>query len=258
MKLENKVILMVGASQGIARAMALQLAGRNNTLILTARNLDGLKEVKKEIEALGSVCDIHAADAADEKLAAKIVKQSVKSHGRLDVAILNAGGAWPVVLPESTVAELKHIIEWNVHTVLNYFMPAMQQMKTQPEGGIIAQTNSLAGFQGLPFTAAYSGAKAAMRNFFDGARVELKKFNIRLVTLCPGFVSTRAHEKGEAPTPFIITPEKAAKIMVKAIEKEKRTRLFPLILALGTRLGAFMPAFITDFIFSKQKLNTQN
>ena len=254
MQLHNKVILLVGASHGIGRAMALQLAKRNNSLVITARNPEGLDSTKKEVEALGSSCDVFSADAHDEKLAEEIVSVTARKHGRIDVGIINVGGAWPIRLTESNASELKEIVEWNVHTVINYFVPLMRQMREQEDGGVIAQTNSLAGFQGLPFTAVYSGAKGAMRNFFDGARVELKPHNIRLVTLCPGFVSTRAHEKSNAPTPFIIPPEKAARTMLKAIEKEKRTRLFPFPLAAITTMGGMLPAFVRDKILAAQEL----
>ena len=80
MKLDNKVILIVGASHGIARSIALKLAARNNKLVLTARKLDGLKAVKKEVEALGAECDIHSADALNEKLASLLLMYNPKLH----------------------------------------------------------------------------------------------------------------------------------------------------------------------------------
>ena len=255
MRLEEKVILVVGASQGIARALVLQLSASKNSFFLTARNSNELKAIQSEVQKNGSECETMVADALDSEKAKKVIDTAVQAFSKIDIALINAGGAWPVEIDRADPRESRQIFEMNTAPVLNYFFPIVEQMMKQPEGGIIAQTNSLAGFQGLPFSAAYSGSKASMRIFFDGARIELKKHKIRLVTLCPGFVSTRAHDKGEAPTPFIISPEKAARYMRKAISREKKQKTFPLPLAFATFMGRFTPRFLSEFILSRQKLN---
>ena len=76
--------------------------------------------------------------------------------------------------------------------------------KKQVMGGIIANTNSLAGFLGLPMQGQYSAAKAACRIFLDTARIELKPYNIKVLTICPGFVNTDKNKRDGIPKPFSV------------------------------------------------------
>ena len=93
-------------------------------------------------------------------------------------------------------------------------------MKTQDTGGIIANTNSLAGFLGIPMQGQYSAAKAACRIFLDTARIELEPFNIRVLTICPGFVNTEKNKEDGIPKPFSMGEEDAAQHILKALKLE--------------------------------------
>ena len=93
-------------------------------------------------------------------------------------------------------------------------------MKSQGHG-LIAHTNSLAGFLGLPMQGPYSAAKAAGRILMDTCRIELKPFGIKFVSIYPGFVATDRIAGNGIPSPFVITEIDAAKHIIRALEKEK-------------------------------------
>lgn len=253
MRLTDKSILVVGASHGIGRAVAEKLARKGNRVAITGRNQDTLDAAQKEIQRLGENirCITFASDALNEKQAADVVKETAKQFGGIDVALINVGGAKALRVAKAEVKEITKTMNINYHACINSFVPLVEVMKHQPNGGIIAHTNSLAGFQGLPLSSHYSASKAAMRIFLDAARIELRKHKIRICTLCPGFVATRSHDDGKVPTPFIISPEKAAKKMVRAIARERRVKTFPWQLALATYIGTKVPKFILEPIMAK-------
>jgi len=251
MKLERKIILIVGASQGIGAALAYALAPKNNTIIVVARRLHKLEEVKAKVEQLGSKCHCIAADALDRERAAEVVREVVTKFGQIDVGILNVGGGDGAFTDQLSAKEITDFMEWNYHSMIHYFSPLVAYMKLQKIGGQIVHMNSLAGFTPAPFMGHYGSTKAACRMFLDTARVELKDENIRITTLCPGFMDTPAMEKNDKPTPFIMTASYAATKMIKAIEREKKTYLFPFPLAFATRFGQVLPKALKELIFGK-------
>ncbi len=251
MKLINRRVLIAGGSHGIGRAVAVELARRGNDVCISARNKEALEEIRSEIMSLGRKCETYVADATDKSESKRVVEAAARAMGEIDVALLNVGGAKALKLHKATVEDITQTMNVNYDTLIHYFVPLVEQMKKQKEGGIIANTNSLAGLQGLPRSSHYSASKAAARIFLDAARIELKEHNIRTVTVCPGFVATRAHEKSKVPTPFIISPEKAARKIVKAIASERPVKTFPWQLAAATYVGLKMPRWLSDFVLRK-------
>jgi len=139
----------------------------------------------------------------------------------------------------------------NYDSMVNFFCPLVQQMKTQDSGGIIANTNSLAGFIGLPAQGQYSAAKSACRIFLDTARIELKQFNIRVLTLCPGFVVTERNKHSGLPKWLTMSTDQAAQHILKALKSETKEYLFPASLKMAVVAGRVLPRFLLDKILSK-------
>ncbi len=139
----------------------------------------------------------------------------------------------------------------NYDSMINYFCPLVRQMKTQESGGIIANTNSLAGFQGLPTQGQYSAAKAACRIFLDTARIELKQFNIRVLTLCPGFVITERNKQRGIPKSLTMTMDQAAGYILKGLKNETKEYLFPPTLKSMVVAGNALPRPVREKILSK-------
>ena len=242
MKLQHKTILITGATSGLGRGMALALASGSNVLVVTGRREALLETLRAEIEARGSRCITAAVDATDTKAVAAHLADVIASVGRIDVAILNAGGSKPHVMgtPDASAEELLGNMARNYGSLVNYLCPLIDHMRGHDS--TIAYTSSPAGFFGLPKSGGYSAAKAAGRTLLDSARVELGQSGIRFVTLYPGFTYTDSMDPDAVPFKWLILqPERAVREMLWAIEKGRSHHIFPRRIAWPIRLGRLLP-----------------
>ncbi|MHB8084824.1 MAG: SDR family NAD(P)-dependent oxidoreductase [Dehalococcoidia bacterium] len=251
MELEGKVILITGASSGIGKAVALALSQKHNRIIIVARRKELLSDVAASIEKNGSEALAVAGDAQDEEQAASAVQKAVERFGRIDIALLNIGAGPSLDIANAIPADIKQNMRINYDSMINFFCPLVRQMRTQPDGGIIANTNSLAGFQGLPTQGQYSAAKAACRIFLDTARIELKSYNIRVLTLCPGFVVTERNKQHGIPKSLTMTMEQAAGYILKGLKNETKEYMFPPLMRNLVIAGRSLPQSVREKILAK-------
>ena len=148
MDFDKKVVLVVGASSGMGRVVALKLAAKGALVVATARRADRLAVLEAEIRSRGGHCLAIPADAEDEK-AASGVDSIVARYGRLDAVLLNAGGAPAIDMRKMSAAEVKRYMRSNYDVLVNYLFPILGQMRRQGHG-LVAQTNSLASFVATP------------------------------------------------------------------------------------------------------------
>ncbi|MFE7973110.1 SDR family NAD(P)-dependent oxidoreductase [Streptomyces shenzhenensis] len=226
-RITDRTVLIVGASSGIGAEVARRLAHGANRFVITARRASELAAVAQEIRAAGSACLDIPADARNTQAAADVVAAAVTEYGSVDIALLNAGQGPPMSLDRVSVADVARIMALNYDVVVNYLIPLIEQMRRQPDGGLIAHTNSLAGLMGIPRQGPYSAAKAAARTLIDAARVELAPQGIRFTSIHPGFVATERISGDGLPKPFQISQERAARYVVHALEKEPAQAYFP-------------------------------
>ncbi|MFN7950717.1 MAG: SDR family NAD(P)-dependent oxidoreductase [bacterium] len=226
MKLTGKTILITGASSGLGRAMAVELAKRDNALVVTARREALLVELAHQIEASGSRCLVRAADASDPAAAQAVVAAAVERFGSIDVAVLNAGGTAAQHMTAITAAEVLRTMRTNYDTLVSFLCPLVDHLRER--GGVIAYTGSPAGSFGLPKSGPYSAAKAAGRMLIDTCRIELAHTPIRFVALYPGFTYTEGLDVAEVPSrALVISKERAVREMLGAIERERSHHMFP-------------------------------
>ncbi|MBU2514275.1 SDR family NAD(P)-dependent oxidoreductase [bacterium] len=250
MKLSDKTILVVGASSGIGRIVALQLSKHNNRLIICARRETELKKLVEELEGNESKALSCPCDAKNKLAAASVVEKAVDTYGNIDAALLNLGAGPAFNMSRVTVDEVTENMELNYTTLVNFLVPLIAQMKSQKHG-LIAHTNSLAGFLGLPMQGPYSSAKAACRILMDTCRIELKPFGIRFVSVYPGFVATERVADNGIPAPFEISEKTAARHIIKALTKEKSDYLFPFFTENLIRLALVLPKPVSSFLLTK-------
>lgn len=250
MKLIKKTVLITGASSGIGRQVAEQLSLRENNIVIIARRQALLDEVKRNVEGNGSRCLAIASDALDEASAEQAIAAAIRHFGPIDVALFNIGDGPSFNMATASAAAIKQNMQINYDSMVNFLVPVIQHMK-QEEAGIIAHTNSLAGFLGLPMQGPYSAAKAAGRILLDSCRIELATYNIRVVSLYPGFVATERVADDGIPAPFEISEGKAARHMIKGIEKETSDYLFPMSLKSLITLARILPKSLVGRILSK-------
>lgn len=240
MQLNDKVFLIVGASSGIGKQVAIQAAAEGAVVIISARRHTLLDDVQLEIQAAGGECLALASDALDEIAAEGLVAQIVERYGRIDIALLNVGDGPAFNMSREPSTAVTTNMRINYDTMANYLSPLIQQMKQQG-CGLIAHTNSLAGFIGLPMQGPYSAAKAAARLLMDTCRIELKPFGIKFLSLYPGFVATDRVADDGIPAPFEMTEQQAADHVLYAIKKQKQDYLFPISLRWLIRLARVLP-----------------
>lgn len=254
MDYHGKVILITGASSGIGRATALKLASHGNRIVLTARRKALLKEVAAEIIQAGSEAIYFPGDATDAKLAEKIVRETVRRYGRIDMAILNIGAGPASNTLTAPVEKILGCMRANYDTMVNFFVPVLRQMRAQQTPAMIAQVNSLASYFGLPMQGDYTAAKAAGRIFLETARMELKHFGVKHIhiqTIHPGFVAAGHSGKDATPAPNQISAEQAADYILRGIKNEVPENRFPFGTALATRIGRIAPLWLKTWILLK-------
>jgi len=204
MKIQGRWALVTGASSGIGRDFARELARRGAHVVLVARRAKRLEEVAAEIraefsvEAEVEVADLHAPDAATA------LQSRLVARGRsIDVLVNNAGFAMHGNFLEQDPARVREMIALNV-TALTEMTRVFAQDMAAREGGHVVQVASIAGLTPLPSYAVYSGTKAYVVNFSESIAWELKEHDVAITLVLPGTTWTEFFEVagGEASTPY--------------------------------------------------------
>lgn len=239
--------MITGASSGIGRGLALELAKRGAKVGLVARRADLLEEIAREIEANGGQAlplpgDVQNADsmkAVADKLAA--------GFGPVDILIANAGIGATRHAAEMQAAEMTRVVNVNVIGVINSVAAVVPSMVARRSGHLVA-ISSLAAYRGLPKSAAYCGSKAAVSALFESLRLDLASKHIDVTIIHPGFIKTPLTSGRGAKMPFLLELDDAVQRMANAIEKRRKRFSFPWQLATIVRLGLIMPIKVYDQI----------
>jgi NADP-dependent 3-hydroxy acid dehydrogenase YdfG len=185
--IEDKVVVITGASSGLGEAAARRLARDGAKLVLGARRLDRLQALAEEL-ALGKDVAVQT-DVTQCEQVKRLVEHAVQTHGRIDVIINNAGLMPHSPLDRGKVADWDRMIDVNLKGVLYGIAAALPHMKAQNSGHII-NVSSVAGHKVRPGSAVYAATKSAVRVISEGLRQEVKPYNIRTTIISPGAVAT--------------------------------------------------------------------
>ncbi len=245
MLLTSKTTMIIGASSGTSRQVALQLSERNNNIVILARRENLLTFLSEAITRNGSQCLPIAAEQME-----KAIELAIDTFSTIDAALINVGDGPSFDMASTTADEVLHNMAINYNTLVYSLLPLIAVMKKQNHG-LIAHTNSLAGFLGLPRQGPYSAAKAAGRILMDTCRIELAPWNIKFLSVYPGFVATERVSSDGIPAPFEISESSAAKHIIHAMEKEKHDYLFPFSLRWLIRLARVLPKPLVASITKK-------
>ena len=255
----KNVCWITGASSGIGAALAIEMAGRGNVLLLSARNEDALRTVQKQCYATGaSEDDIHLLplDVTDELAIKNAVADVMRDIGRIDLLINNAGISQRSICLDTDMATYRRLFEVDVFGQIALTKAILPHMIAQ-ESGHIAVTASVAGKIGVPLRTGYCAAKHAMMGFFDALRAEVAQHNIQVSTIVPGFIHTNLAKnalKGDgsafAQTDSDIAngmaADKAATIIAQGLAKQKKE------IPVGEGLemvGLYLKRFFPSIIF---------
>lgn len=247
MRLRGAVLLVCGASSGIGREVALQAAGRASTIVVMGRRRALLEELATEIEAKGSRAIAIPVDASDPAAARTAVEQAAEAAGHIDIALLNVGAGPSFNMARADVGDILSNMDANYRVTVTMLVPLIAHMKAR-RAGLIVHTNSLAGINGTPMQGPYSAAKGACRLLIDTARIELRPYNVRFVSVYPGFVATERVTGNEIPAPFEISAADAAGRIIRAIEGRRNDVMFPAPTATLVRVLRALPKALSGKI----------
>jgi uncharacterized protein len=229
MRLDGKVALVTGASEGIGASVARLLSQRGSLVSLVARSEEKLRAVGGE-SAL-----IFAGDLRDENTRHSVVERTIERFGRIDVLINNAGVGLYAPAHSAPIEEARRMWELNFFAPLDLIQRVVPHMKQQ-RSGIIVNVGSIAGKITLPWFTLYSASKYAIGSLTDGLRMELRAFGIHTMTVCPGYVNTGFQQNvlhGNPPAlagrarQWAISADQCASDIVRGIENGKRTVVTP-------------------------------
>jgi len=247
-----KKIVISGASRGIGFALAHTISHSENAVFhLIARNESRLLELKAQLENNGSIAYVYPCDVSDKFAFQSALKLAATKAGNFDLVVLNAGISENKWILEKTYSEtFENIFRVNVFSIA-YALEILPSLMAKK--GIIAIVSSLADVRGFLSSSAYCSSKSAVTRLAEAARVELKREGIDVLTIKPGFVRTDMTAKNRFPMPFLMEPEKAAKIIWTGILNRKKMISFPLPMVLLTKIISLLPHWLFDYFSSFYK-----
>ncbi|WP_428329619.1 SDR family oxidoreductase [Mucilaginibacter sp.] len=260
MKLNDKIVVITGASSGIGKSLAEEFAKRGANLVLGARHFVNLCTITQQLEqqygikAVAVQCDVTIE--ADCEL---LIKQALVTFDRVDILVNNAGISMRALFNDADVNVLKSVMDvnfWGTVYCTKYAMPEI--LKTQ---GSIVGVSSIAGYKGLPGRSGYSASKFAMNGFLDSLRVENLKTGVHILTACPGFTASNirntaldkdGNEQRESTLheEKMMTSTEVAKIIVNGVEKRKRTLIMTGQGKLTVLLSKFFPKLLDKLVYN--------
>ena len=228
----NKTWWIIGASEGLGRALAEEMDARGARLILSARGANRLSDLAATLgEARAIPMDVTNADS---------VQEASERAGAVDGLVYCVGQYEPM-----------HAQDWNAHDValmtqanftgalcvLGHSLPRMLERDT----GHIVLIGSLAGYSGLPGAIGYGASKAALMHLAENLQADLRGTGLAVKQVNPGFIRTRLTAKNQFDMPFILSPEQAADRTIRAIESRRFATAFPTVFSWLFRMGRFLP-----------------
>ena len=250
----DRVVVVTGASEGIGRALCLELARRRARLVVAARNVERLQTLAAQCRDRGAQVLVQPVDVTVADSCRALIEATVAHHGTLDVLVNNAGGTmW------TPFAAIEDLSIFDCLMRLNYLgsvyptfyaLPYLKQSR-----GRLVGVASVAGLTGIPTRTAYAAAKHAAVGFFDSLRIELRGSGVSVTVVCPDFVLSETHRRalgadgkplGRSPLDQsrIMTAERCAALMAHAIARRRRLLITSLRGRAGRWLGVIAPALI--------------
>lgn len=249
--LNDKVIVITGASSGIGKALALGALAEGAKVAVCARNMATLQSIYGKEDADRLIYT--RVDVSIEEDCKQLVKTVIDQWGRIDVLINNAGISMRALFEDTDVSVLRELMDVNFFGAVHctkYALPHIIARK-----GIILGISSVAGYRGLPARTGYAASKFALQGFLEALRTELLHTGTHVMWVSPGFTSSNirnvARSSDGSPqkeTPLdegsLMSAEKCAEIILKAIKNRKRTVIMTLIGKMTVWVNRVLPGLV--------------
>lgn len=246
----SRSIFITGGTSGLGLELAKHyITAACNVAVCSFQDFEEVKDV------LPKNTTYYQADVCDTQKMSDIIYDFYHKTGALDIVIANAG----ISMPKAKIPDFdlgRKVIDINIKGVLNTFEPSIKIMQEQGSGHIAALSSIAGTIGGLPGMAIYGASKSAVFTLCESLEIDLKKYGIQVTALCPGFIATPLTQKNSHSQPFLLSSEKAGKMIFKTLENKKGLYLFPLPMAMTASLLRRMPRKAYKWIMQKDFLNT--
>lgn len=251
MKLKGKVAVITGASMGIGEEIAKVFAREGAKLVLCARDLARMEAARQRIGAgensISVACDVSRRDQVDALMRAALAK-----FGRIDILVNNAGFGLNDSLAELDMAQCRQLFETNLFGAMEC-MQAVIPIMRQQGGGDIVNISSVSGHISTPYMSVYAASKHGMQAVGRAVRMELKKHNINLLTVSPGYIATdfsknmlkgKSGQRVGGSARYGAKPEVVASATLRGLLKRKREVVVPWFYRIAIKLYQNFPGLV--------------
>ena len=240
MNFTGKTYWIIGASEGLGRALSHQLSSSGARLILSARNASRLVELADSLKDAKAL----ELDVTDPKS----VAEAFKALGQIDGMIYCAGQYTPLKAQDWDAEAVEIMCKVNFQGALRVLAHVVPDFVRRDQGHIVL-IGSLAGFRGLPGAIGYGASKAALMHMGETLYADLRDTGVKVQVVNPGFIKPRLTDKNDFPMPFIQTPEKASEHVLAAMRSRRFTTSFPAPFSWLFSIGRFLPRALFYRIF---------
>jgi short-subunit dehydrogenase len=251
-------VVITGASSGIGRALAIEFASKGACLSLGARRTELLEELQSELPETKIL--FQKTDVSREDDCRRLIEETIKRFGRIDILINNAGISMRATFEEVDLKVIRQLMDVNFYGTVycsKYALPYLLKSK-----GSLVGVISIAGYVGLPGRTGYAASKFAIRGFLDTVRIENLRKGLHVLVAAPGFTASEVRkfaltndgsEQGESPRNEgkMMSAEECARQIVRAVEKRKRELILTFTEGkLTVFLGKFFPSFLDRLTYN--------
>ena len=220
---DKKIIWITGASSGIGRALAIKFANEGWLVAASARRENLLQELNKINENIHSF----PLDVTNIDQCKTVFKNIIDKFKNIEISIFSTGMHDPKSEKELNLEKIRKIMEVNYFGTMNS-INSVYDYYNNKKSGQISIVSSVAGYRGLPAAGAYCASKSALTSFAESFYFEMKRKNVRVSLVSPGFIKTPMTDQNDFPMPMIKSPEFAAEQIYTGLVKKKRFEIhFP-------------------------------
>ena len=244
---DKKVIWITGASSGIGRALAIKFASEGWIVAASARRENLLQELNKINDNIHSFpLDVTNVDQC------KIVfKNIIEKFQNIEISIFSTGIHDPNSEKEFNLEKIRKIMEANYFGTMNC-INSIYGYYNNKKSGQISIVSSVAGYRGLPAAGGYCASKSALTSFTESLHFEMKRKNVRVSLVSPGFIKTPMTDQNEFSMPMIKSPEFAAEQIFNGLTKKNNFEIhFPKIFTLFLKFLRILPIKIYFYLVEK-------
>ena len=257
--MKDKVVIITGASSGIGKALAEEFSDRGSKVVIVARSEEKLYQLGEILKKKNLNVLTVKADVSNETDCEKIINETVKHFGTIDILINNAGISMRALFEELDLNVIKRVMDinfWGTVFCTKYALPYLLKNK-----GSVVGVSSIAGYKGLPGRTGYSASKFAIQGFLETLRIENLKKGLHVLIACPGFTASNIRNtalakdgsmQGESPLDEakLMTPEEVAGRIAKAVVKRKHRIIMTTQGRLIVFLNKFFPKMMDRMVYN--------